>query len=179
MSLPQPNPLFKPIALLAGALLLGSGAFLLAMEYRSDRKAEQIHAREDAQDARRQLQLVPDRLNLDRVQADAYQRLEQAGFLAGEDRVGWISSLALLRDELQLNRLAWRLSPRQDSPLGHGLAVSRMTLDLSPMNPAALARFLQRLQQEARGRVTVESCELLPDGGDAHCILLWWSRHEA
>lgn len=177
-----PTALRLPAALFAGALLLGSSAFYLALEARSNSQAEQHAARQQAEEARRDLQHAPNRLAQDRVQAATYAELDQSGFIGDEDRLDWISRLAHLRSDLRMERLSWRLGVREHSSLSYGLRHSRMDLDLATVDTARLDRFLRQLRQQAHGRYTINSCILLPGNGGViagegvvNCTLDWWT----
>lgn len=175
MTLRLPMEVRLPLFLFLTAFLLGSSAFYFALEVRGAGKSAELHAEQRAEAARRSLQRAPERLALDHAQAATFSHLERSGFLAAEDRIAWIGSLARLREEFQIERLTWRLAPRQTSHRSPGLGSSRMELDMAPMPAARLAAFLARLRQEARGRPTVASCELTPGKHELHCVIDWWT----
>ena len=180
MKLHLPPTLRLPAALFLGALLLGGIAFHLALETRSASEAAYLAAgREDAA-ARRDLAQIPERLARDRAQAATRAQLQAAGFTGEEDRLDWIGTLARLQNDLQLERLTWRLAPREASNLGPGLRRSRMEIDLAPVDSTRLSQFFDQLRRQARGRYTLHACTLMPEAGRgvATCSLDWWTWHD-
>ena len=168
-----------PTALFLGAVVLGSIAFHLALETRSASESAYLAASREDASARRDLAQIPERLTRDRAQAASRAQLQAAGFTGEENRLDWIGALARLQSDLQLERLTWRLAPRETSDLGPGLRRSRMEIDLAPVDSARLSQFFDQLRRQTRGRYTLHACTLMPEagGGVATCSLDWWTWH--
>ena len=182
MKLHLSQPLRIPALLFAAALLLGSSVFYLALEARSSGETRKLAALRAAEQAALDLRQTPERLARDRAQAATYAALDEAGFLGEEARLDWLSSLAHLRESLELQQLSWRLAPRAASGMSPGLRGSEMTLEFAPTDGRRLGLFLEQLRASAHGRFTVRACNLRPDAdgrqGVATCALDWWTWNE-
>ncbi len=181
MKFDLPAPLRQPTLWFATSLLLGGSVFHLALDTRAQSESRQLTAQSVADQAERDRRQALGRLAQDRAQASTYASLDRSGFLGGEDRLNWISSLARLRASLNLQQLTWRLGPRAASSLGTGLYSSAMVVDLAPVDVDRLGLFLAQLRGIAHGRFTVRECSLRPDAGGkqgtATCTLDWWTWH--
>ncbi len=174
----------RPSLLLAGALLVGSALFEFSLSARIDSEYALIRARAAATAAARALREAPARLAQARHQETQYRQIQASGFLAGEDRAGWISALADLRQRLALDNLAWRLHPGMVSELAPPLRVTVMEIGFVSHDADTLARVLADLRANAPGRFTVTHCALAPEptagGGDrVDCRLIWWTAEAA
>lgn len=179
MNLHLPPPLRRPVIWFAASLLLGSGVFYLALDARMAGKTRQLAALTAAEMAARDLRRTPERLARDRAQAATYGQLSDKGFIGEEDRIGWLGSLARLRDSLRVQQISWHLTPRAASSLSPGLYSSGMTIEVTPIDARRLQLFLEQLRALAHGHFTVRECTLRPDNsgqqGAASCTLDWWT----
>lgn len=166
-----------PLVWFSLSLLLGSSVFYLALDARMASKTRQITTQAQADAAAHDLRQTPRRLAQDHAQAETYARLRASGFLGEEERLGWLGSLARLRDSLEMRHISWRLAPREASDLSPGLHVSRMEVEINPGDTRRLKPFLEQLRARAPGHFTVHACALRPDAGghSASCTLDWWT----
>lgn len=165
----------RPAVLFILSLLLGGTVLTFTLNRHDDSRHALSAAQGQAAAAQHELRQTPQRLDRLTREKATYAALQAAGFLDPEDRLDWISTLARLRDEMQLQRLVWHLAPQR--AVEHGLHASRMELDLSQVDAPRLDRFITRLKQTAHGRFTVVACTLEPAAATAHCILDWWTWH--
>jgi hypothetical protein len=181
MKFPDPK-LRLPIALLIGSLLIGGGIFHHSLNARLVAEERLIKERQLADATALAVREAPTRLAQDRAAANLHSRIRHSGFIGEEDRAGWITALARSKTLLQLNSLAWHLSPRSESSLAADLKVSKMEFSATPVTPDSLARLLAHLRASAPGRFTVEHCSLTlatqSTSGQATCRLNWWTLTE-
>ncbi len=170
-----PARLRLPAALLAAALLLGSGlvAWALSVHSAGHERLAAASIREVA--AARAAAGAPRKLQVARETAGIFRELQSRGFLGQERRAGWVTALGRVQADLRLRTLSWRLAPRTASPLAPGLWSSEMSIAASPVDAAGLGALLERLRAAAPGRFTVESCALDLSAGQAECRLNWWT----
>ena len=178
MKLPDPK-LRLPLLLLLASLLLGAGIFHLSLNQRMRAEHRLIGMQAQADQAARSLREAPARLILDQTEAALHDTIRSSGFIGSEQRVGWISALAQSRAQLQLDSLAWHVSPQTASTLAPNLNVSRMEFTASRLDPDRLSELLAQLRSTAPGFFTVEQCQLTLDpnsaAGQANCHLNWWT----
>lgn len=172
----------RPFALLLAALLLGGSAFHLSLSHRVASEMT-LHRQTAATNAAAQdARLAPTRLRDDRGAVEVYRQMEQRGFSAPENRVGWISALSRAQTQLDVDSLSWRLGPREPSTIAPGLGHTPMDITLQRVSIDRLEAMLALLADIAPGHYTIEHCAIALQGdgssGQADCRLHWWTLLE-
>ena len=124
-----------------------------------------------------------------------FQELERQGIIGRERRLDWIENLGLADETLKLPSLAYSIDAKErhttEFPLADGaykLFASQMNLDLGLLHGRDLFDLLSRLDENAEGLFSVDSCRLTrrrEEPGspkDAHmtstCQLYWYTIQE-
>lgn len=172
----------QPFALLLAALVLGGAALHLGFKHRVASETALHRQTVATEAAARDARLAPTRLHDDRTSAELYRQMEQRGFNAPENRVGWISALSRAQTQLDVDSLSWRLGPREPSTLVPGLGRTPMDITLQRVGIDRLEALLALLTDIAPGHYTIEHCTIALQGdgssGQADCRLYWWTLHE-
>ncbi len=172
----------RPFALLLVALALGGSTLYLSLNHRVASELA-LHRQTAATEAAvHDALLAPTRLQDDRAAAELYQQMEQRGFVAPENRVGWISALSRAQTQVDVDSLSWRLGPREPSTIAPGLGRTPMDITLQRVGIDRLEAMLMLLADIAPGHYTIEHCTIALQGdgssGQADCRLYWWTLHE-
>ncbi|MEQ9564128.1 MAG: hypothetical protein RLN69_16525 [Woeseiaceae bacterium] len=98
-----------------------------------------------------------------------YEQFHSMGFVGRERRLDWVETLKAAAGDLRLPHATYAIEPQLDviAPIpgtGSGTAieihVSRVELDVGLLHEVDLLHFFDRLQSEAPGLVSVDSCKL-------------------
>lgn len=177
MSILPPSPLRLPLASLILALVLGVLSYGVTRQLRHEAAVERTRAEQEWRAASADLASMPARIELVKGAAALHADLRRRGFLGPERRLEWLSALARVQAGMGLDSLTWRLGPRAPDPRQPGLGSSSLEIRAAPLDTAGLGTFLTRLAAESPGLFTARRCTLIGahGGGQAECVLDWWT----
>ncbi len=176
MRLGLPPTLRRPLVAAVLAVLLGGAAVSHSLDRRMRAEDERQRAEAAWRSAEAERQRLPERIAQVQRSQPLYADLRQRGFVGEEQRLDWISALARIQGGMKLDSLFWHLEPRRVSELP-GLYASTMQLRLAPADPDVLRALLERLDDEANGRFSADTCTYTPSErqGQVECSLTWWT----
>ncbi len=156
-------------ALIGLAIALALVAAMLTASYNFSKSANR--AAKQAESERRAAEGRYRQLDDDEVMIATYypkfQDLEREGVIGAEQRLKWVEALKQADENLKLPNLAYSINTQQrhrpEFPLSDGaykLFASQMNLEIGLLHGQDLLNLLRRLDDNAGGLYSVDSCQL-------------------
>lgn len=195
------KPLQKELIIFIICLLLASTVIFIS--YTSLQAArENLSAQQQTLDAAkaRYYLAVEHKALLDKF-AERYAELPEKNIVGEENRLSWVDAIETIAKQLRLPHLKYRIEKRQALDAtqlkqtfpGIDVFFSSMIMELQLLHEGDLYRFLDQLQNSARGIFNVERCAMqknstlhssvLQSGTDKNfstvCVLNWYTLQPA
>lgn len=184
----------NPLLLFAVLLVLGAVGFHV-MQHRLDDAHRRLGQAQNAmREAQMRVQLSGQEREIIVQYLDRYRRLEQAGFIAPEQRINWVSGLRTANQAADLFGIEYQIGAQRPYRASRELNAPQLVVLESPMrlktallHEEDLMRLVGALAEQRLGLFVLEQCIMRRIPGrsglryqpqlDAECELSWLTAH--
>jgi len=158
----------SPIAMAAGAVVIGLVCLFLADAYRDSAAKTRAGTRATRVAAQERVLRVSEEEREIRENLIDYERMREQGMLGDQNRLDWIEAISRIKNSRKLFEIKYNIEAQRqlDYPgvvtaSGAEFVVSRMRLDMLLLHENDLLDFLSDLQGARRAYVSVRQCMIM------------------